>query len=306
MLHLGALKADTNQPQLPAEPHHQIDFRQFFPPPEDISPAPPPELLPEPNTPRISSSLMPRTGFSGSDWLNLLFAVVTIIGGLLVSIRYFGGPEPFRRATSWPRELLYPRPPSAQAEAKIDRQAPLQNPSPDSKPTTIISQPRNSFRRNAKSAPKSPLRFASNGRASTSFPSAQSPSSNSTAGGSTESARGENGAGSRTAGSSRPGGAGRPPPPKTKPPPKSGGQTSMSEERAGGRNSGNPRANASAQQTANAQKSQRGEQSNHSDTATRIPRNNGGAGGSIRSFGPNRAGGSFGRGGGGGGFGGRN
>jgi hypothetical protein len=302
MLHLGALKADTNQPQLPAEPHHQIDFRQFFPPPEDISPAPPPGLPITPDTPRISSSLMPRTGFSGSDWLNLLFAVVTIIGGLLVSIRYFGGPEPFRRATSWPREFLYPRPPSAQAEAKIDRQAPLQNPSPDSKPTTIISQPQNSFRRNAKSAPKSPLRFASNGRANTSFPAAQSPTSNSTTGGSGESARGENSAGSRAGGSSKPGGAGRPPP-KTKPPPKSGGQTNMSEERASGRNSGNAHASASAQQTANAQKSQRSEQSNHSATAIR---NNGGAGGSIRSFGPNRAGGSFGRGGGGGGFGGRN
>jgi hypothetical protein len=279
MLHLGALKADTNQPQLPAEPHHQIDFRQFFPPPEDISPAPSPEPTNALNTPRISSNLLPRSGFRGSDWLNLLFAVVTIIGGLLVSVRYFGGAESFRRATSWPREFLYPRPPSAQADAKIDNQAPLRNPSPDSKPTTIISQPRNSFRRNAKSPAKSPLRFASNGRASTSFPAAQSPTS--TAGGSGESARGENSAGSRTAGSSKPGGAGRPPPPKIKPPPKSGGQTNMSEERSGGRNSGNPHANASAQQTANAQKSQRSEQSSHSDTATRIPGNNGGGGGGF-------------------------
>jgi hypothetical protein len=47
-----------------------------------------------------------------AEWINIGFAAATFIGGLFCAFYFFNGAELFRSVASWPRELLYARPPS--------------------------------------------------------------------------------------------------------------------------------------------------------------------------------------------------
>jgi hypothetical protein len=69
----------------------------------------------------------------------MTFVFVAILGGLFLSVRYFGGPETFRATTGWSREFLYQRPASIESPAKIDI-PPSQRDAPMPKPALIVQQ----------------------------------------------------------------------------------------------------------------------------------------------------------------------
>src|SRR5882724_3373101 len=45
-----------------------------------------------------------------SEWTNIIFALVTLIGGLFCAFYFFNGDQLLRAAAAWPREFLYSRP----------------------------------------------------------------------------------------------------------------------------------------------------------------------------------------------------
>jgi len=136
------LKAQEN-PKLRDQSERQIDFRQFFPPPPDISPPSHPRVDPKTAEThsaqkRFSNSLR-QARVGGSDWANLIFVLVTIIGGLFLSIRYFRSPENFRATAKWPREFLYQRPAGTESYSTTINTASLkQSDAPALKPVPVL------------------------------------------------------------------------------------------------------------------------------------------------------------------------
>jgi hypothetical protein len=146
------LKAEEN-PKLRDPSARQIDFRQFFPPPPDISPTshPTPGLEVSRNgiTEKKSNNPLRCARVGGSDWANVIFVLVTIIGGLLLSVHYLSGPETFRATTRWPGEFLYQRPANTESHSKIDTLASSQRDASASKPALVLQQKDNSTGQNA-------------------------------------------------------------------------------------------------------------------------------------------------------------
>ena len=48
-----------------------------------------------------------RSQIGRSEWINLSFAAVSVLGGLFSAFYLFNGAELFRNAVVWPREFLY-------------------------------------------------------------------------------------------------------------------------------------------------------------------------------------------------------
>jgi hypothetical protein len=66
-----------------------------------------------------------------SEWANILFAGITIAGGLFCAFYFFNGADLVRAALAWPGEYLYPRPvPSAQNIALHNSALPDEAPLP--------------------------------------------------------------------------------------------------------------------------------------------------------------------------------
>jgi hypothetical protein len=136
------LKAEEN-PRLRDQSERQIDFRQFFPPPPDIPPPSHPHV--DPKTAETHSAQKrfgnllrhPRVG--GSDWANLFFVFVTVIGGLFLSIRYFGPSESFRATGKRPSEFLYQRPAGTESySTTIKTASSKQSDAPALKPNPVL------------------------------------------------------------------------------------------------------------------------------------------------------------------------
>ncbi len=113
----------TTSPSLP-KPMPQIDFGKAFSPsdeqvaprsPEDASHARP--FGPK-NDDADPAKFRPRLG--RSDWTNILFVIIAILGGLFCAFYFFNGAELLRNAAAWPAEFLYSRP-FAFANGKIDK-----------------------------------------------------------------------------------------------------------------------------------------------------------------------------------------
>lgn len=58
----------------------------------------------------IEPSRYRTTRLGRSEWANILFAGITIAGGLFCAFYFFNGAELVRTALAWPGEYLYPRP----------------------------------------------------------------------------------------------------------------------------------------------------------------------------------------------------
>jgi hypothetical protein len=189
LLYTETLKAEEN-PKLRDPSARQIDFRQFFPPPPDISPLndpiPGPELLEIAQ--RRSGNPLRCASIGGSDWVNGIFVLVTILGGLFLSVRYLGGPETFRSTTKWSREFLYQRPASIESYAKIDIPALSQRDALSPKPAPILQLKENSDGRDALAQVKHPLIAPPPSPANNSLPFVPATTSNSSSAGSQENA----------------------------------------------------------------------------------------------------------------------
>ena len=55
-----------------------------------------------------------------SQWTNIIFTSVTLIGGLFCAFYFFNGDELLRAAAAWPREFLYSRPPTIRLSRDLD------------------------------------------------------------------------------------------------------------------------------------------------------------------------------------------
>ena len=96
----------------------QIDFGQAFSNSDKSFPSPPSvETVLIPETPAgaqmdegVESSKFRRSRLGRSEWANIIFAIIAILGGLFFAFYFFNGAELLRAAKSWPREYLYSEP----------------------------------------------------------------------------------------------------------------------------------------------------------------------------------------------------
>lgn len=51
-----------------------------------------------------------RSRLGRSDWANIIFVIITVLGGLFCAFYFFNGAELIQSASAWPSEFLYPRP----------------------------------------------------------------------------------------------------------------------------------------------------------------------------------------------------
>jgi hypothetical protein len=310
------LKAEEN-PKLRDSSARQIDFRQFFPQPTDISPASQPTPAPEvPETEITKRSLRnplrcARVG--GSDWANVTFVLVTILGGLFLSVRYLGGPETFRATTGWSREFLYQRPASIESYSKIDTPAPGQRDAPALEPALIVQPKDNSDGRKPLAQINHPVVAPPSGAANNGLPFVPTTTSNpSSAGSQASAARGDSGSSQASKGGTTSGKTGPTAPTsagptdkdtKTPAGPSRKSSVGKQDPKPGKESCAKPH-NRQMANAANAQKLARIDGLRRSqENLARATRNvNGSTGGNFRGFNSNRAG-SFGASG--NGFGGR-
>jgi hypothetical protein len=142
------LKAEEN-PRLRDQSERQIDFRQFFPPPPDIRPETHPHVDPNiaesHSAKKRFSKLLRHVRVGGSDWANLIFVLVAIVGGLFLSIRYFRSSESFRATAKWPREFLYQRPAGTESySTTINTTSLKQSDTPAPEPVRVLP-PKDNF-----------------------------------------------------------------------------------------------------------------------------------------------------------------
>jgi hypothetical protein len=114
----------------------QIDFGRAFDNADAAKPVatfPSPGELPATRGPVAAEpAKFRRSRLGRSDWANITFVIITVLGGLFCAFYFFNGAELMRAAASWPTELLYPRPTSL-APAKIDNQTPAATEVPTAK-----------------------------------------------------------------------------------------------------------------------------------------------------------------------------
>lgn len=116
----------------------QIDFGRAFQSTQDAKPIATFPPVAAPAAPSHVAAMMPgdrlrHSRFARSDWANIIFVAITVLGGLFCAFYFFNGAELMRAAAKWPAEFLY-SPPPAPAFAKIDNQAPAP-------PTSATSAP---------------------------------------------------------------------------------------------------------------------------------------------------------------------
>jgi hypothetical protein len=114
----------------------QIDFGQAFSTPDENG-APKgetsdPSRLDAKTTHKVAASKFRRSRLGRSDWTNIIFVIIAILGGLFCAFYFFNGAQLLREAARWPREFLYGRPPvndgnteRAQLAAALGLTAPL-------------------------------------------------------------------------------------------------------------------------------------------------------------------------------------
>ncbi len=108
-------RAGSERIRSATQPMPQIDFGQAFSNSDKSSPGAEPRSAPE--TPaRVQTNEMVeparfrRSHLGGSDWANIIFAVIAIVGGLFFAFYFFNGAELLREAKSWPRDYFYSQP----------------------------------------------------------------------------------------------------------------------------------------------------------------------------------------------------
>lgn len=104
----------------------QIDFSRALSAPKD---APPPSAGTGPRHPEFTPGALPQEKptkpfgagrLPRAHFINIIFALVTFVGGLLCTFYLFNGAELWRAAATWPRKLLYPRPAAMTATVERD------------------------------------------------------------------------------------------------------------------------------------------------------------------------------------------
>lgn len=121
------------KPPTPPRTMPQIDLPQTVPTQkENVSPAVPcgqsdqAELGHEPAERNGLARLVTAVHLSQSEWTNIAFVVVTVLGGLFCALYFFNGTEFFHSAAAWHREYLYPRPSATLQQTTIDRFGPAE------------------------------------------------------------------------------------------------------------------------------------------------------------------------------------
>jgi hypothetical protein len=106
----------------------QIDFRHIFPTEDaDLSanfqaePEPVSSNLPPSQGEEIEASKFRRLGLGRWGWVNIIFAIIAIFGGLFCTFYLFNGPERLRAVAAWPHEFLFPHPSQAEDRIAADR-----------------------------------------------------------------------------------------------------------------------------------------------------------------------------------------
>src|SRR5205085_10634120 len=94
----------------------QIDFGRAFETPDETRPASTPQVRAPLNSNATNQATTEPTRerdlrFGRSDWANIIFVIITVLGGLFCAFYFFNGAELMRRVAGWPKELLYGRPP---------------------------------------------------------------------------------------------------------------------------------------------------------------------------------------------------
>jgi hypothetical protein len=91
-------------------PH--IDFGKVFANGDEPAPKRDPLFEPPPEQPvtPVESSRFRRSRLGRSDWTNIIFVLIAILGGLFLAFYFFNGAEVLRTAAAWPSEMFYPRP----------------------------------------------------------------------------------------------------------------------------------------------------------------------------------------------------
>jgi hypothetical protein len=303
LLYTETLKAEEN-PKLRDPSARQIDFRQFFPPPPDISPASHPILgseVPETAiTKRRSTNPLRCAHVGGSDWANVVFVLVTIVGGFFLSVHYLGGPETFRAKTTWPREFLYQRPAGNEPYSKTDAPASSQRNALAPKPMLIVQQQDNPDGRTAPAQVNHPVVAPPlPGAPNSGLPFVPATTSNLSSVGSQESAaRGGSGSSQASSGGTTSGSTGPTAPTSAGPTDKNTKTPAVpSRKGSGGKQDSKPTKESCVKpdnrQMTNAQKLTRIDALRRSqeNLAAKATRNfNGPPGGAIRTFNSNRAG----------------
>lgn len=114
---------------LPKHPMPHIDFASAFQPDVSANFIPPLNAAPPHPTradaPAPASAQVRPTRLGRSDWANVIFVIITVLGGLFCAFYFFNAAELMRTVASWPKELLYPRP-IQPTFAKIDNYIPPQ------------------------------------------------------------------------------------------------------------------------------------------------------------------------------------
>src|SRR5438093_7727909 len=105
----------------------QIDFGRAFADPEkhaasasaDAEVAQQ-EFVPDPLLQDKPAEFSAGVRIRHSQWTNIIFTSVTLIGGLFCAFYFFNGDELLRAAAAWPREFLYSRPPTIRLSRDLD------------------------------------------------------------------------------------------------------------------------------------------------------------------------------------------
>jgi hypothetical protein len=106
----------------------QIDFRHIFPNEDADSsanfqaePEPVSSNLPPSQGEEVEVSKFRRLGLGRWGWVNIIFAVIAVFGGLFCTFSLFNGPDRLRSVAAWPHEFLFPHPSRAEDRIAADR-----------------------------------------------------------------------------------------------------------------------------------------------------------------------------------------
>jgi hypothetical protein len=106
----------------------QIDFRHIFPAQDadwsanfQAEPQPVSPNLPSSQGEELEASKFRRLGLGRWGWVNIIFAIIAIFGGLFCTFSLFNGPERLRAVAAWPHEFLFPHPSQAEDRIAADR-----------------------------------------------------------------------------------------------------------------------------------------------------------------------------------------